>query len=293
MVDELRVPILLIAGSAEQRLAWETALVDCADVVPAGDLPRVRGRENTDSILVLLDASLALTTGSIPAGATVIQVGAATRPANASSPPAEIVLPDNVTPRELAIACQLAGKIANLRWQNWHFAAAGQRLQELAHRDPLTALLNRRGWDAALADRLGVPQAHGVCLALIDLDHFKCVNDRFGHTTGDIVLKAAADTLVAELRGADVVARLGGDEFGLVLADVDRAGATAVMDRLMSALRMRISAAVGQPVTASAGFQHVATEQLGPDFNLSAYWQNVDRALQEAKRRGRDQAIGS
>jgi diguanylate cyclase (GGDEF)-like protein/PAS domain S-box-containing protein len=147
-------------------------------------------------------------------------------------------------------------------------------LRRLAERDPLTDVLNRRAFDAALAT------CDDAALVLLDLDHFKAVNDRFGHAAGDEVLRAVAGVLHRRLRAADVVARLGGDEFAVLLPGVDAASAEAVAADVLRMIRGLVLAS-GR-VSASVG---VATGTSG-----AALLQRADRALYAAKAAGRGRA---
>jgi diguanylate cyclase (GGDEF)-like protein len=105
------------------------------------------------------------------------------------------------------------------------------QLERLSHEDPLTGLANRRRWDAELSVVCAAARESGqtVSLVLLDLDHFKQINDRHGHAAGDEALQAVADLLRSRVRDGDLVARLGGDEIGVLLpgTDLDRAGALA------------------------------------------------------------------
>jgi diguanylate cyclase (GGDEF)-like protein len=105
------------------------------------------------------------------------------------------------------------------------------QLERLSHEDPLTGLANRRRWDSELAAVCTAARASGqaVSLVLLDLDHFKQINDRHGHAAGDEALQAVAALLRSRVREGDLVARVGGDELGVLLpgADLDRAGALA------------------------------------------------------------------
>jgi diguanylate cyclase (GGDEF)-like protein len=154
------------------------------------------------------------------------------------------------------------------------------RLEELADTDELTGLPNRRAWnrelDVALstADRRKTP----LCVALIDVDHFKQLNDQSGHQAGDRLLKSAAAAWRSALRPADVLARPGGDEFTLVLpdCDIDRAG--VVLERLREATpgSRTCSIGVAQWDRAEASEELVA---------------RVDEALYAAKQGGRDRVV--
>jgi diguanylate cyclase (GGDEF)-like protein/PAS domain S-box-containing protein len=106
--------------------------------------------------------------------------------------------------------------------------AEERRLHDLSERDPLTALLNRAGFNTYLARHAATMKDGGLALLYIDLDRFKPVNDQYGHATGDAVLQQYAQRMTALVRPTDAVARLGGDEFAIVLAGV-RYRATAIM----------------------------------------------------------------
>jgi diguanylate cyclase (GGDEF)-like protein/PAS domain S-box-containing protein len=104
------------------------------------------------------------------------------------------------------------------------------QLRELALRDPVTALYNRRQFETELKRQLALAQRSGqsVAVLMIDLDHFKEVNDTFGHEAGDELLRGVARVLAHRLRSSDLLARVGGDEFAAILVDVDEVHATAV-----------------------------------------------------------------
>jgi diguanylate cyclase (GGDEF)-like protein/PAS domain S-box-containing protein len=159
-----------------------------------------------------------------------------------------------------------------------------ERLAHAALTDPLTGLANRRGLDAELTARLA--SGVGGCLALFDLDHFKRVNDTFGHATGDEVLRRFAALARASVRDQDLVARLGGEEFAVVLPDISMNQATFVCDRLRRAIGdagMRVNDQL-IALTVSGG---VAT--FGRDQTADAVLRAADAALYRAKHAGRDQ----
>jgi len=161
------------------------------------------------------------------------------------------------------------------------------RLAEEARTDPLTGLLNRRGFDEhavrelAHAGRDGLP----IALASLDIDHFKRVNDDWGHIAGDRVLANLARILATESRGIDVAARLGGEEFAVLMPGGDAAGAQAFVERVR--LRLEAEASPDLPaVRVSAGVV-AASEPL----DLQVMLERVDRALYAAKRGGRDRTV--
>ncbi|MDQ4058833.1 MAG: sensor domain-containing diguanylate cyclase [Actinomycetota bacterium] len=151
------------------------------------------------------------------------------------------------------------------------------RATELARTDPLTGLANRRSWDEALwleqerARRTGVP----LCVALLDLDHFKAYNDRLGHQAGDLLLKEAAAAWRAQLREVDTLARWGGEEFALLLPVCSLEQAAKVIERVRSS--------TPGAITFSAGV--AAWDEQESALHLM---QRADSHLYAAKQNGRD-----
>jgi diguanylate cyclase (GGDEF)-like protein/PAS domain S-box-containing protein len=159
------------------------------------------------------------------------------------------------------------------------------RLQHLADHDHLTGIFNRRRLLEELDEhlRMAARTGRGGAALVVDLDHFKFINDTRGHQAGDGVLRAVGETLRARLRGTDVLARLGGDEFALVLPEVTADEALRVAHELRALLRGR----EGLPIVASVGVVHfTGAEELSADEILVC----ADTALYEAKEHGGDQA---
>ncbi|HEY5314836.1 MAG TPA: GGDEF domain-containing protein, partial [Pirellulales bacterium] len=155
-------------------------------------------------------------------------------------PTADVNLPIDVTAREITLACRLLGEVVRLRRQLQQSEVEHDVAVQEARTDPLTGLPNRRAWDEQLASLL--PPDGPVtdqCLAIVDLDHFKQINDQHGHATGDALLRAVAHALRSGLRDQDKVARLGGDEFGIVLLRLEDPEAKTVLERM----RERVAAA--------------------------------------------------
>lgn len=150
--------------------------------------------------------------------------------------------------------------------------------------DPLTGLFNRRALMQRGGQLIDEALAPGRPLAVViaDLDHFKHVNDRYGHAAGDAVLRATADTLRSELRGVDYIYRYGGEEFVMLLPGADAAGAKATAERLRIAVAQ--SRPAGVEVTMSFG---VAVEDR-PDTDLDRLLSAADTALYQAKAEGRN-----
>ncbi|MBE9609247.1 GGDEF domain-containing protein [Chitinilyticum piscinae] len=163
------------------------------------------------------------------------------------------------------------------------------QLLEQATRDPLTYLFNRRYLHDTLPVELqrAQRQAYPVCVVMIDLDHFKAVNDRHGHAVGDAVLLALAGVLRTGLRATDFTARYGGEEFCLVLADIQPDQALELVQQLQqryAGLRVRASDGELSGMTFSAG---IACYPLDGDCE-DALLRAADRALYRAKAEGRD-----
>lgn len=167
--------------------------------------------------------------------------------------------------------------------------AIEHELQEFALTDYLTQLPNRRYFMMRLAEEHGrIERLIGCCAAILmcDLDHFKSVNDTFGHAVGDAVLKNFADVLKEQLRKSDTVGRFGGEEFAVILADADVGVATSFAERLQQ--RFADSPAVvdgcAVPVTLSIGISILHAGSPGAEAVLS----QSDGALYRAKESGRN-----
>jgi diguanylate cyclase (GGDEF)-like protein len=156
------------------------------------------------------------------------------------------------------------------------------RLEELADTDELTGLPNRRGWNRELEIALSTAQRRRspLCVALIDVDRFKVVNDAHGHQAGDRLLKEAASSWRSTLRPADVLARPGGDEFTLILPDCDIDRACTVLDRLRQATPREHTCSIG---VAQWDGGEASQELLA----------RADEALYGAKEAGRDRVVSA
>ncbi|MBN8488888.1 MAG: diguanylate cyclase, partial [Burkholderiales bacterium] len=164
-----------------------------------------------------------------------------------------------------------------------------QRLLALADTDALTGLSNRRALLQALTLEVARSRRSGrpLCLALLDLDHFKSVNDQHGHAAGDQVLRQFSALMQGTLRASDSCGRLGGEEFVVLMPDTDLPQAVASIDRLRLALAARPLAWIDESMelTVSAG---VARLEPGADADGARLLQAADEALYEAKRDGRN-----
>jgi diguanylate cyclase len=161
-----------------------------------------------------------------------------------------------------------------------------EEARDNARRDPLTALPNRRAFEEAYAAQAG--KSTQICVAVCDVDHFKLVNDRFGHAVGDRVLKAIGDALVKACEG-HMVARYGGEEFAVLFSGVGLQVARATLEEARSAVaakryRLRESDEPLGAVTFSAGLSEATAEEV-----LGTVFARADRLLYAAKHAGRNQ----
>jgi len=171
--------------------------------------------------------------------------------------------------------------------------AMAKERTELRHRkaamvDPLTGIANRRSFlhDASMLAKLHIANPRPTAFLVIDLDHFKSINDRFGHAVGDRVLEIFTEAARKSMRGSDLVGRLGGEEFAAVLADTSREKAVAVAERIRDTFAQMAQEVDGHPVcgTVSIGLVHCLERTL----DVTELLAQADHALYYAKERGRN-----
>jgi two-component system chemotaxis response regulator CheY len=168
---------------------------------------------------------------------------------------------------------------------------ANHRLEEMATHDSLTGLLNRRALYDLASRELARAQREGLPLSviMIDLDHFKQINDNYGHLTGDQALRQAGDVLAKGLREYDLLGRWGGEEFLMVLSGTDVPESLAVAERLRDEItHSPLQLADGRWVAFRASFGVTTLPRRNSEIRFDTLVHDADRALYEAKRRGRN-----
>jgi diguanylate cyclase (GGDEF)-like protein len=205
--------------------------------------------------------------------------------------------PNFAAPHPINIAAQLAANITLVlttvavlvAWRD----EADAKLRQQVSTDSLTGLLNRNGWDARAPALFDQARRHNTPLALImlDLDHFKRINDTQGHEVGDQVLRLFGTVLLTHRRSSDLAARIGGEEFALLLPHTDRASAMLIEQRLRAALKVTCGLQPELAVDYSAGLALLQPN----DDSLTTFMVRADTGLYLAKSqgRGRVQVVGA
>jgi two-component system, cell cycle response regulator len=195
---------------------------------------------------------------------------------------------DPVTDAELLARVEAAGRTAVLQQE---LVEQSRRLEALIFEDPLTGLANRRSILTQLAGQVSGARRHGRALsvAIVDIDRFKGINDRFGHAVGDDVLAAVTGTVRRRLRAEDQLGRLGGEEFLALLPDTGGTAAAAAAEKLRNAVRGTAVMHEGRRISVTASVGWAAWDGESPEELL----RRADEALYEAKALGRDRVAGA
>lgn len=185
------------------------------------------------------------------------------------------------------MAIELNHKNENLRAEIIRRKEMEKRLETLADTDQLTGICNRRKFDEILNLELREEARYprGLCLAMLDIDHFKNVNDQLGHAVGDTVLKELANLIEGNRREADSFFRIGGEEFCLITFASSRANLETACEKIRKAVYQHGFSKAGH-LTISIGATHF---QAGDDYD--ALLKRADTALYKAKQSGRDRVV--
>jgi diguanylate cyclase (GGDEF)-like protein len=250
----------------------------------AGDFPAAVAR--TDASFHALEQ--AATPGSIPAVTVVFRhVHDADELTTAVGHQGQSELMVALSAGSIAVLALLAAFVLQHRMVV-RLRLAQVTLGDLAARDPLTGMPNRRTLFDELKRAVADAQRHGqpLCVAVIDLDRFKMVNDRYGHQMGDRVLIHFADLASNQLRDGDLFARFGGEEFALVLNHCDLQGGVRLADRLRSAF-------ADSPLGAVATTCSIGVAEAQPGETVEELVGRADFALLRAKRDGRNRVFAA
>lgn len=164
-------------------------------------------------------------------------------------------------------------------------------LAEMGRTDGLTGLLNRSAWEDQLRSEYNRVQRSGMSsvLLMFDIDHFKLVNDTYGHQAGDEVIRTVSDLVRQTKRGADVAGRYGGEEFTIILADTDEEGALIYAERLREAIAETTVTHSHHNINFTVSIGIAENPPIGS--NHSQWIENADNALYYAKEHGRNQSV--
>jgi diguanylate cyclase (GGDEF)-like protein len=195
---------------------------------------------------------------------------------------------DDVAEQIGVLANEISNISRDLRQRNRELEEANRRITELSRTDALTGLANRRCFLERLTPALSVVARHEVDVSIImaDLDHFKNVNDTYGHEEGDRVLRAFADVLRAECRKEDLPGRFGGEEFIILLPHTVPSRGATVAERIRTRFANETSARCRAACTASFGVAAVTAQDTAESAIARA-----DKALYAAKETGRNRTV--
>ena len=192
-----------------------------------------------------------------------------------------------VSANERRLERVVAQRTAELQAQKQQLHEQSERFARQASEDPLTGLANRRGFDAAIGREFSRWQraATPLCVAMLDIDHFKQINDRWSHDVGDIVLTRLADLLREDVRAFDVVARWGGEEFVVLMPETGLDKAIEVCERLRVRIAAMDFASIDTALHITVSFGVCAAEDGNDQARLIS---RADAALYRAKAKGRN-----
>ncbi|BBO70921.1 hypothetical protein DSCA_48510 [Desulfosarcina alkanivorans] len=266
-----------LVGLKGSELGW----LDCRTPRQVSQLPWFKVlKENQDhqGALLSLKNNKGTTTKLAVAAAMVTDNGGKCRGA--------LVTFDDITQLEEK-NFELSAMLENLQLANDEIKSKSQELEILANCDPLTLCLNRRSlaskFDGLFA-RAKASEANLSCI-MVDIDFFKSVNDNYGHSTGDQVIKAVADVLKTGTRDNDLVGRYGGEEFCVVLPSLNLDMAVKIAERIRQTLEKRSCSGVN--ITISLGVSSLGSDTNKPDELID----QADKALYAAKKSGRNRVV--
>ncbi len=199
------------------------------------------------------------------------------------------MFPLRSTNGEITHICLVIYDVTDVATNRHQLQAANAELNRLSSTDSLTGIFNHGHWKAMLKREVSRHGRYGsmASLVMIDIDHFKRVNDEHGHQAGDVMIQAVADVIRRHARDVDVVGRYGGDEFAVVLPDTDKVGARVFCERLREAIEALQVAHEGQTIRCTVSLGVADLTKSAHDARTLIEW--ADQALYTAKKNGRNQ----
>lgn len=187
--------------------------------------------------------------------------------------------------------CLIVYDVTEVAVNRLQLQKANTQLHQISRTDGLTGLLNRKTWEQALRQEFKRFQRynHSCSLIMFDIDHFKKINDSYGHPAGDEVIRRTAATLRDGLRESDIAGRYGGEEFAVILVDTDAGGARVVAERLRTKIEASSVSYEKNIInyTISLGIAELSDKITDPTMWIDT----ADRGLYNAKRSGRNQSV--
>lgn len=198
------------------------------------------------------------------------------------------ILPLRSTDSEIKHICVVIYDVTDVATNRRQLQASNQALQKLSSTDRLTGLYNRGHWEEALKLEYArhCRYGHQATLLMFDIDHFKRVNDTYGHQVGDRVIQRVADLVRAHIRDADLAGRYGGEEFAVLLPDTDREGGRMLAERLREAVEAELLEHQGEQVRFTISLGVADLGRPCNDHQQLIEW--ADQALYASKRGGRN-----
>lgn len=199
------------------------------------------------------------------------------------------LFPLRSTNGQISHICLVIYDVTDVATNRHQLLTANTELQRLSSTDRLTGLSNRGHWEECLRHEYARHTRYGseVSMVMIDIDHFKRVNDTWGHQTGDKVIQVVAEAMRTHIRSADIAGRYGGEEFSVLLPDTDKAGAQVFAERLRKAVEELYVDHDGQQIRCTISLGVADLSQ--PSSDYKALIEAADQALYQSKKNGRNQ----
>lgn len=198
------------------------------------------------------------------------------------------LFPLRSTNNEISHTCLVIYDVTDVAANRHQLLNANRQLQKLSSIDRLTGLNNRGHWEEALKQEYARHSRYGsqTSLVMFDIDHFKHVNDTWGHQVGDQVIQAMADVVRAQVRSADIAGRYGGEEFAVLLPDTDKEGARIFAERLRTAVEALEVKHEDQSIHCTISLGIADLSKPSTDYKTLIEW--ADQALYQSKKGGRN-----